>query len=258
MEEKAECEGGFDREVRVVSLRAPRARSVRCPGGDGRRRQPDGDVASTHQRAIIRGPVLDVVLRLVRRMDSRLHPSSLVCLLKTSHRIRAPTPACALTASGLVVAAADKHDVARGALRVVYLTERYHRRAVWRFIEWVVVWTGWLFGLSHYARFFDLTVGVCQVRVSNSLALKGKSAESLIWQDIRELMDERQNIFICAAVLMRELGSRISAGESGPRILAERLREKHFGYPATFPGNCVGLGNLLEELLIHLQPEPQQ
>ena len=92
MEEKAKREGGFDREVRVVSLRAPRARSVRCPGGDGRRRQPDGDVASTHQRAIIRGPVLDVVLRLVRRMDSRLHPSSLVCLLKTSHRIRAPTP----------------------------------------------------------------------------------------------------------------------------------------------------------------------
>ena len=37
MEEQAEREGGFDREVRVVSLRAPRARSVRCPGGDGRR-----------------------------------------------------------------------------------------------------------------------------------------------------------------------------------------------------------------------------
>ncbi len=92
MEEQAEREGGFDREVRVLSLRAPRARSVRCPGGDGRRRQPDGDVASTDQRAIIRGPVLNVVLRLVRRMDSRLHPSSLVCPFETSQRIRAPTP----------------------------------------------------------------------------------------------------------------------------------------------------------------------
>ena len=37
-------------------------------------------------------PVLDVVLCLVRGMDSRLHPSSLVCPLATSLRIRAPTP----------------------------------------------------------------------------------------------------------------------------------------------------------------------
>ena len=66
-------------EVRVLPLRAPRARSVRFPGGDGCRKQPDGDVASTEQGTNIGGPVLDVVLRLVRRMDSRLHPSSLAC-----------------------------------------------------------------------------------------------------------------------------------------------------------------------------------
>ena len=60
--------------------------------GDGRRGQPDGEVASTDQGAIVGGPVPDVVLRLVRGMDSRLHPSSLNCRLDTSHRIRAPTP----------------------------------------------------------------------------------------------------------------------------------------------------------------------
>ena len=92
MEEKTQRQGGLDREVRVLPLRASRARSVRFPGGDGRRGQPDGDVASTDQRAIIGGPVLDVVLCLVRGMDSRLHPSSLVCPLATSLRIRAPTP----------------------------------------------------------------------------------------------------------------------------------------------------------------------
>ena len=92
MEEKTHRQGGCDREVRVLPLRAPRARSVRFPGGDGRRGQPDGDIASTDQGAIVGGPVPDVVLRLVRGMDSRFHPSSLNCRLETSHRIRAPTP----------------------------------------------------------------------------------------------------------------------------------------------------------------------
>ena len=35
MEEQTQRQGGFDREVRVLPLRAPRARSVRFPGGDG-------------------------------------------------------------------------------------------------------------------------------------------------------------------------------------------------------------------------------
>ena len=90
MEEKTPRQGGLDREVRVLPLRASCARSVRVPGGDGRRGHPDGDVASTDQSAIIGSPVLDVVLCLVRGMDSRLHPSSLVCPLATSLRIRAP------------------------------------------------------------------------------------------------------------------------------------------------------------------------
>ena len=102
MDEKTQRQGGLDREVRVLPLRASRARSVRFPGGDGRRGQPDGDVASTDQCAIIGGPVLDVVLCLVRGMDSRLHPSSLVCSLATSLRIRAPTPRFGSGASGSV------------------------------------------------------------------------------------------------------------------------------------------------------------
>ena len=44
------------------------------------------------QGAIVGSPVPDVVLRLVRGMDSRFHPSSLNCRLEPSHRIRAPTP----------------------------------------------------------------------------------------------------------------------------------------------------------------------
>ena len=96
MDEKPPRQGGLDREVRVRPLRASRARSVRCPGGEGRRGQPDGDVASTDQSAIRGGPALDVVLCLVRGMDSRLHPSSLVCPLATSLRIRAPTPLAAV------------------------------------------------------------------------------------------------------------------------------------------------------------------
>ena len=47
MEEQTQRQGGFDRDVRVRPLRAPRARSVRFPSGDGRRGQPDGDVASS-------------------------------------------------------------------------------------------------------------------------------------------------------------------------------------------------------------------
>ena len=42
MEEQTQRQGGLDREVRVLPLRASRARSVRVPGGDGRRGQPDG------------------------------------------------------------------------------------------------------------------------------------------------------------------------------------------------------------------------
>ena len=37
-EEKTPRQGRFNREVRILPLRAPGARSVRFPGGDGRRR----------------------------------------------------------------------------------------------------------------------------------------------------------------------------------------------------------------------------
>ena len=78
MEEETQRQGGFDREVRVLRWRAPRARSLRFPGCDGRPGQPDGDVAPTDQGSLVGRPVSDAVFRLVFRMDSRLHPSSLV------------------------------------------------------------------------------------------------------------------------------------------------------------------------------------
>ena len=92
MEERRSVKADSIARAEYFRLRASRARSVRFPGGDGRRGHPDGDVASTDQSAIIGGPVLDVVLCLVRGMDSRLHPSSLVCPLATSLRIRESSP----------------------------------------------------------------------------------------------------------------------------------------------------------------------
>src|SRR5262249_24460533 len=80
MEEKPHRQGGFDRNVRVLPLCASRAVSVRLPGGDRLRGQPDGDVAAPDQGAIIRAPVLKVIPRLVRWMNSRLlDPSSVGC-----------------------------------------------------------------------------------------------------------------------------------------------------------------------------------
>ena len=78
MDEETQRQGGFDREVRVLRWRAPRARSLRVPGCDGRPGQPDGDVAPTDQGSLVGRPVSDAVFRLVFQMDSRLHPSSLV------------------------------------------------------------------------------------------------------------------------------------------------------------------------------------
>ena len=78
MEEEPQRQGGFDREVRVLRWRAPCARSLRFSGCAGRPGQPDGDVAPTDQGSLVGRPVSDAVFRLVFRMDSRLHPSSLV------------------------------------------------------------------------------------------------------------------------------------------------------------------------------------
>ena len=87
MEEKTQRQGRFNREVRVLPLRAPCARSVRFPGGDGRRRSPDVDIASANQSSIGGCPVLDTAFRLVFWMNPRLHSFSLVCCLETSYRI---------------------------------------------------------------------------------------------------------------------------------------------------------------------------
>jgi hypothetical protein len=63
-----------------MPLPVPAARSV----GNGSELAPLGELGSPDQGAIIGGTVLDVILRLVRGMDSRLHPSSLVFRLRCS------------------------------------------------------------------------------------------------------------------------------------------------------------------------------
>ena len=76
MEEKPERQRGLNGEVGVRPLPTTRANPRRLPTGDGLRGAPHGDVASVDEGAIVGGPVRDAVLRLVRRMDSRLHPLS--------------------------------------------------------------------------------------------------------------------------------------------------------------------------------------
>ena len=78
MEEESQRHGCFDGEVRVLQLGTSRARAIRFPRGDGRLGQPHGAIASTDQGSVVGRPVSDAVLRLVRRIDSRLHPTSLV------------------------------------------------------------------------------------------------------------------------------------------------------------------------------------
>ena len=94
-----------NREVGAPQLPAPPGRPRGLPGRDGGRREPDRDVASSDEGAIVGGPVLDAVFRLVRGMDSRLHPpqsSRRLGVCETSRqcwslepagaRIHAPTP----------------------------------------------------------------------------------------------------------------------------------------------------------------------
>ena len=73
VEDETQRQGCFDGDVGILPLPAPRAPAGRFPGGDGFRGQPHGDVASADQGALVGGPVLDVILGLVLRMDPRLH-----------------------------------------------------------------------------------------------------------------------------------------------------------------------------------------
>ena len=104
-EDEPDRQRRFNREVGVPQLPAPPADPRGLPGGDGGRREPDRDVASSDEGAIVGGPVLDAVFRLVRGMDSRLHPpqsSRRLGFCETSRqcwslepagaRIHAPTP----------------------------------------------------------------------------------------------------------------------------------------------------------------------
>ncbi len=76
--DETERERGFDREGGVLELPSTRADAARRPGVAGLRCQPQGAVAPADEGAIVGGPVRNAVLRLVRWMDSRLHPLSVV------------------------------------------------------------------------------------------------------------------------------------------------------------------------------------
>ena len=78
VEDETERERGFDREGGVLELPSTRADAARRPGVEGLRCQPQGDVAPADEGAIVGGPVRNAVLCLVRWMDSRLHPLSVV------------------------------------------------------------------------------------------------------------------------------------------------------------------------------------
>ncbi len=73
VEEETERQGGFDGEIGILELPAPPADASRCPRGDRVRREPEGDVASPHEGAVVLGPVPDAIRCLVLRMHSRLH-----------------------------------------------------------------------------------------------------------------------------------------------------------------------------------------
>lgn len=142
--------------------------------------------------------------------------------------------------------AATCYELPSEALEVVYLIERYSRGVIWRFAEWGTLLAVWALGRLRRSLSFDPSVGVCQVRVSSWLSASSRPKQSVEWRDFRVLMNHRGNIFACAAVLAQELGmGRSDAGS----VLANDLRNRHFGFPPTFPGDCVGLGDLLEELI---------
>ena len=73
VEDETERQGGFDGEIGRLELPAPPADASRCPRGDRVGREPEGDVASPHERSVVLGPVPDAIRCRVLRMHSRLH-----------------------------------------------------------------------------------------------------------------------------------------------------------------------------------------
>jgi hypothetical protein len=63
-------QGGFDRQVGVLKLPTTLADADCRPRGDRARCEPEGDVASVHERSIVLRPISDVVFRLVLWVNS--------------------------------------------------------------------------------------------------------------------------------------------------------------------------------------------
>jgi hypothetical protein len=102
VEDNTEHQGRFDRDIGVLLLPSARADAHGLPGGDRGQRHPHGNVSALNQGAIEGGPVRDQAFGLARRMDSRLHPLSVLAvntiertslpLEPSRQRIHAPTP----------------------------------------------------------------------------------------------------------------------------------------------------------------------
>ena len=76
MVEESQGHGGLDGEIRVAALPTPPTAPAGCPGSGRFRGQPHRDIAAANEGLIVSWPVRHAVLRLIRRMNLRLHPCS--------------------------------------------------------------------------------------------------------------------------------------------------------------------------------------
>jgi hypothetical protein len=64
-EDESHRQGGLDRQIGILKLPTTLADADCRPRGDRTRCEPEGDVASVHERSIVLRPISHVVLRLV-------------------------------------------------------------------------------------------------------------------------------------------------------------------------------------------------
>ena len=72
-EDEPQRQRGLDRVIRELALSASSTARRGCPCGNRVSGEPERDVASPDERALVLRPIADVVFCFVLRMDSRLH-----------------------------------------------------------------------------------------------------------------------------------------------------------------------------------------
>ena len=76
MVDESQGQGGLDGEIRVPPLPTPPAAPAGRPGRDRVRGQPHRHIAASNEGLIVGRPIRNAILRLIRGMNLRLHPSS--------------------------------------------------------------------------------------------------------------------------------------------------------------------------------------